>query len=144
MLNMMRTNGKMTLTFNIEKYKELLTIYLPKLIRTEAENQEALAIVEELMHRNRTPEENELYHLLITLIEKFEQEYYQINQQSNPQSMILFLLEESGKSITDLQACLNSKSAVDDILQRQEKITVEESKKIADFFNVDPSLFTAS
>lgn len=114
MVNMMRKTGKMTLTFNPEKYKELLTAYLPKPIRTEAENQEALAIVEELMHRKRTPEENELYHLLITLIEKFEQEYYQINQQSNPQSMILFLLEESGKSITDLQACLGSKISVDD------------------------------
>ncbi len=134
----------MTLTFNPEKYKELLTTYLPKLIRTEAENLEALAIVEELMHRNRTPEENELYHLLITLIEKFEQEYYQINQPSNPQSMILFLLEESGKNITDLQACLGSKSAVDDILQGQEKITVEQSQKIADFFHVDPSLFKAN
>ncbi|MGB3204959.1 MAG: hypothetical protein WBB28_08230 [Crinalium sp.] len=134
----------MTLIFNSEKYQELLTTYLPKLIRTEAENQEALAIVEELMHRNRTPEENELYYLLITLIEKFEQEYYQINQQGNPQSMILFLLEESGKRITDLQACLGSKSAVDDILQGQEKITVEQSQKIADFFHVDPSLFKAN
>jgi HTH-type transcriptional regulator/antitoxin HigA len=134
----------MTLTFNQEKYKELLITYLPKLIKTEAENQEALAIVEELMHRKRTPEENELYHLLITLIEKFEQEYYQTNQQSNPQSMILFLLEESGKSITDLQTYLGAKSSVDNILQGQEKITVEQAKKIAVFFHVDPSLFNAN
>ncbi|HEY9691013.1 MAG TPA: hypothetical protein V6D15_02285 [Oculatellaceae cyanobacterium] len=133
----------MTLIFNPEKYKELLTTYLPRLIRTEAENQQALAIVEELMHRKRTPEENELYHLLITLIEKFEQEYYQINQQSNPQSMILFLLEESGKNITDLQACLGSKNSVDNIMQGKDKISVEESKKIADFFHVDPRLFIA-
>ncbi len=131
----------MTLIFNSEKYQELLTTYLPKLIRTESENQAALTIVEELMHRKRTPEENELYHLLITLIEKFEEEYYQINQPSNPQSMILFLLEESGKSITDLQAFLGSKSSIENILQGQEKITVEEAKKIADFFHVDPSLF---
>lgn len=47
------------------------------LIRNEEENEKALAIVEELMHRqNRSLEENELYDLLITLIEKFEQEYY--------------------------------------------------------------------
>ena len=67
----------MTLTFNPEKYKELLFNYQPKIIRTETENEKALAIVEELMHRkNRTPEEEDLYELLITLIEKFEQEYY--------------------------------------------------------------------
>lgn len=51
----------MTLTFNREKYKELLTAYLPKLIKTEAENEQALGIMEDLMHRKRTPEEYELY-----------------------------------------------------------------------------------
>jgi HTH-type transcriptional regulator/antitoxin HigA len=74
---MIRRNKKMTLTFNPEKYKEILFNYQPKIIRTEVENEKALAIVEELMHRkDRTPEEEELYELLITLIEKFEQEYY--------------------------------------------------------------------
>ena len=74
---MIRRNKKMTLAFNPEKYKELLFNYQPKIIRTEAENEKALAMVEELMHRkDRTPEEEELYELLITLIEKFEQEYY--------------------------------------------------------------------
>ncbi|MEH1817860.1 MAG: hypothetical protein V7L31_01985 [Nostoc sp.] len=67
----------MTLTFNPDKYKDLLTAYLPKLIKTEAENEQALGIGEDLMHRERTPEKDELYQLLITLIEKFEQEYYQ-------------------------------------------------------------------
>ena len=67
----------MTLTFNAEKYKELLFNYQPKIIRTEVENEKALVIVEELMHKkDRTIEEEELYELLITLIEKFEQEYY--------------------------------------------------------------------
>jgi hypothetical protein len=57
---MVRKVGKMTLTFNSHKYQELLIRYQPKIIRTEAENEKALAIVEELMHRsNRSPEENE-------------------------------------------------------------------------------------
>ncbi len=74
---MIKRNKKMTLTFNPEKYKELLFNYQPKIIRTEVENEKALAIVEELMHRkDRTPEEQELYELLIILIEKFEQKYY--------------------------------------------------------------------
>jgi HTH-type transcriptional regulator/antitoxin HigA len=92
----------MTLTFNPDKYKELLTVYLPKVIKTESENEQALIIVEDLMHRKRSPEENELYQLLITLIEKFEQEYYQSNQQNNPSSMLLFLLEQSEKLIYKL------------------------------------------
>lgn len=67
----------MTLTFNPEKYKELLFNYQPKIIRTEVENEKALAIIEELMYKkDRTPDDEELYELLIILIEKFEQEYY--------------------------------------------------------------------
>ena len=63
----------MTLTLNPDKYIQLLVQYQPKLIKTEAENERALAIVEDLMHRqNRSLEENELYELLIALIEKFE------------------------------------------------------------------------
>ncbi|AFZ59233.1 hypothetical protein H6G54_02420 [Anabaena cylindrica FACHB-243] len=131
----------MTLTFNPEKYKELLTAYLPKIIKTEAENEEALAIVEDLMHRERSPEEDELYQLLITLIEKFEQEYYQINQQNNPQSMLLFLLDDSGKNKVDLQVFLGSESLVDNILNGKQKINIELSQKLGEFFNVEASLF---
>ncbi|MFM6148245.1 MAG: hypothetical protein ACKPBD_02905 [Dolichospermum sp.] len=39
----------------------------------------------------------------VTLIEKFELEYYGTNQENNPLSMILFLLEQSDKTIDDLQ-----------------------------------------
>jgi HTH-type transcriptional regulator/antitoxin HigA len=131
----------MTLTFNPEKYKELLTAYLPKIIKTEAENEQALVIVEDLMHRKRSAEEDELYQLLITLIEKFEQEYYQINQQNNPQSMLLFLLDESGKNKVDLQAVLGSESLVDNILNGKEKITLELAQKLGDFFHVEAGLF---
>ncbi|MTJ28789.1 type II toxin-antitoxin system HigA family antitoxin [Aphanizomenon sp. UHCC 0183] len=131
----------MTLTFNPDKYKELLTVYLPKVIKTEAENEQALAIVEDLMHRKRSPEENELYQLLITLIEKFEQEYYKPNQQNNPQSMLLFLWEQSDQNKTDLQTVLGSETLVDDILNGNQKINPELTQKLADFFHVEASIF---
>jgi HTH-type transcriptional regulator/antitoxin HigA len=131
----------MTLTFNPDKYKELLTAYLPKLIKTEAENEQALAIVEHLMHRKRTPEENELYQLLITLIEKFEQEHYQLNQQNKPASMLLFLLEESDQNREDLVAVLGTEDIVNNIFNGQEKINAEQARKLGEFFHVESSLF---
>ncbi len=52
-------------------------------------------MVEELMHqRDRTPEEDELYELLIVLIEKFEQEYYAPAATAMPRSILLFLMEQ--------------------------------------------------
>ncbi len=131
----------MTLNFNPDKYKELLIAYLPKLIKSEAENEQALRIVEDLMHRERTPEEDELYQLLITLIEKFEQEYYQPMQQNNPLSMLLFILEESERSRDDLVAVLGTEVLLDNILNGQQEINTEQARKLAEFFHVESSLF---
>ncbi len=73
----------MNLSFNPDKYRELLIKYQSKLIRTEEENERALAIIEELMHcPNRSLEENELYNLLINLIEKFERKFYSPERRS--------------------------------------------------------------
>lgn len=133
----------MTLTFNQEKYRELLIAYLPKLIKTEAENEQALAIVEDLMHRERTPEENELYQLLITLIEKFEQENYHFDMtSSSTESLLLFLFEQSNKDKDDLQAFLGLETSVDDIIEGRQSITPEQAQKLGAFFHVEPSLFT--
>ena len=132
----------MTVTFNPEKYSELLVKYQPKLIRTEAENEKALAIVEQLMHQsNRTTEENELYELLVTLIEKFEQEFYQPLNASNPHSMLLFLMEQKGIESKDLVRILGNEDIVADILEAKRKISHEEAIALGTFFGVDESLF---
>jgi HTH-type transcriptional regulator / antitoxin HigA len=81
----------MTLTFNRDKYKELLSEYQPKIIKTAVENEEALTIVEQLMHlQDRTPEQDAIYELLVVLIERFEQEFYKPNSESNPERCWLF------------------------------------------------------
>jgi HTH-type transcriptional regulator/antitoxin HigA len=118
-----------------------MNIAVPKIIRTEAENEEALAIVQDLMHRERSPEEDELYQLLITLIEKFEQEYYQLDEQTNPYFMLLFLLDQSGKTREDLEVLLESKDLTNRILNEKAQITPEQAQKLGDFFHVDSSLF---
>jgi HTH-type transcriptional regulator/antitoxin HigA len=41
----------MTLTFDKTQYSQLLFQYQPKIIKTEAENEKALTIVERLMHQ---------------------------------------------------------------------------------------------
>lgn len=83
----------MTRTFNAESYGKLLALYQPKTISTEEENEQAIALAEELEHRpNKTPEEETLLELLITLIEKFEDKYYPIPK-GTASSMLLHLME---------------------------------------------------
>ena len=132
----------MTATFNPEKYKELLSQYQPKIIRTEAENEKALAVVEELMHRcNRIPEEDELYELLITLIEKFEQEYYQRQTLISPESRLQFLLEQRDLKPEDLVELIGSQEKVNDLIKGLTTITKEQATVLAQYFKVDQSVF---
>jgi HTH-type transcriptional regulator / antitoxin HigA len=132
----------MTLIFNQEKYQELLVKYQPKIIRTETENEKALAIVEQLMHQeNRSPEEDELYDLLITLIEKFEREYYSPGDNSSPRSMLLFLMEQKGIKQSDLVGVIGSKGIVSEVVNGKREISKAQAKTLGDFFQVDPGLF---
>jgi HTH-type transcriptional regulator/antitoxin HigA len=132
----------MTLTFNSDKYSQLLVKYQPKLIRTEEENERALAIVEELMHSpNRSAEENELYELLITLIEKFEREFYSPGNASTPHSMLLFLMEQQNIKQEDLVGVIGSEEVVAEVIKGKREMTQEQAEAIGKLFNVEPSLF---
>lgn len=132
----------MTLTFNRNKYGELLFQYQPKLIRTEAENEKALAIVETLMHcSNRSPEENELFALLITLIEKFEQEHYFPGVDSTPQSRLLFLMEQRQLQRADLIELLGSEDAIAAVMSGDREMSTFQARALGAFFHVDPGLF---
>ncbi|MBP0021306.1 MAG: transcriptional regulator [Cyanobacteria bacterium SBLK] len=132
----------MTLTFDRREYGKLLAQYQPRLIKTETENEEALAIVEELMHRKiRSPEENALYDLLVVLIEKFEENFYHPGEASNPHSMLSFLMEQQAIALPDLADVLGSEDIVQEILDKRKAIDAEQAKKLAVFFQVDASVF---
>ena len=132
----------MTLTFNPDKYKELLSLYQPKIIRNEADNENALAIVEEFMHqRDRTPEEDELYELLIALIEKFEQEYYAPGATATPNSILLFLMEQRELQAADLVGLMGSEEKVYEVVNGDRDIGKELALILGSFFHVEASLF---
>ena len=129
-------------TFNSEKYGELLSQYQPKLIRTEAENEKALVIVEALIHRpNRSLEENELFALLITLIEKFEQDHYLPGAASTPRSRLLFLMEQRQLKPADLISLLGSEDALAAVMNGDREISTFQARALGAFFHVDPGLF---
>jgi HTH-type transcriptional regulator / antitoxin HigA len=139
---MIRSNGKMTLTFNIDRYKDLLSEYQPKLIKTEAENEQALMGIEKLMHTpKRTPEQDELYELLVVLVERFEQDFYQVSQKNNPLSMLLFLMDQRDMTSSELVGIFGSQLVVDNVLAGVSDIDRSQSKLLGDFFHVDSMLF---
>jgi HTH-type transcriptional regulator / antitoxin HigA len=132
----------MTLTFSPTQYSELRSRHQPKLIKTEAENDRALAVVEDLMHRpDLTPEEDELLNLLVLLIERFETEFYQCGAASTPHSMLEFLMEQQDITQADLLPIFTSESEVQDVLKGDRDLTITQVKALATRFNVKPNAF---
>ena len=132
----------MTLTFNPEKYKEVLSEYQPKLIKTEAENERALAIVEQLINSpDLSPEQEEIYELLVILIERFEQEFYKPDRSKNSGSMLSFLMDQRDFNPIDLVPIFASEAAVEEAISGRTNIDSYTADRLAELFHVDASLF---
>jgi HTH-type transcriptional regulator / antitoxin HigA len=132
----------MTLTFNVDRYKDLLSEYQPKLIKTEQENEQALKVIEKLMHLpERTPEQDELYELLVVLVERFEQNFYQPTQASNPLSMLLFLMDQRDMEPSELVGIFGSQAAVDNVVAGKVAIDRPQAELLGQLFHVDTQLF---
>lgn len=130
----------MTRTFNKESYATLLAQYQPKIIETEEENEAAIQMAESLEHRNRTLEEDTLLELLVTLIEKFEEEHYPLPE-GYPRSMLLHLMEAQSITQDDLVAVFGSRGGVSEILNGKQSISKAQAQALGEFFHVSPELF---
>jgi HTH-type transcriptional regulator / antitoxin HigA len=131
----------MTLTINSEIYASLLAKYQPKVIKTDEENETAIALAEELAHRpNKTSEESALLELLIALIEKYEDETYTMGD-STPHSLLLHLMEARGLKQADLVGILGSSGVTSEVINGKREISKAQAKALGDFFKVEPGLF---
>ncbi|MEA5504406.1 transcriptional regulator [Halotia wernerae UHCC 0503] len=132
----------MTRTFNPESYGKLLAEYQPKIITTEEENEQAIALAQDLDHRpNRTSEEEMLLELLVTLIDKFEETHYPIPQ-GTPNSMLMHLMDARDMTPEALALVIGSLEVALQIVNGDRTINKTEAKALADYFHVDVSLFT--
>jgi HTH-type transcriptional regulator/antitoxin HigA len=138
---MIGINGKMTRTFNTEFYGKLLAEHQPKTINTEEENEQAIALAQDLEYRpNRTPEEDMLLELLVTLIEKFEETYYPIPKGTS-HSMLKHLMDARSLTPEALAGVVGSLEVVQEMINGSHTINKAEAEALADYFHVDAGLF---
>lgn len=133
-------------TIDPKKYARLLAKTLPRAIDSEEENERFLAIVDKLMskgEKGRSPEEDALLGLLVTLIEKFEMEHYQLEKTSTstPLSILKELMGARGAKPRDLWSVLGSKGLASEILNGKRAISKRSAKALAEFFHVPAELF---
>ncbi|KAF3887837.1 MULTISPECIES: helix-turn-helix domain-containing protein [Nostocales] len=131
----------MTLTINSDVYSQLLSKYQPRIIKTEAENEEFLEVVEELLARQKlTPEESTILELLVKLIEDFENKHYQLNH-STPRSRMIHLMEAQNIKKDNLVKVFGSSDIVDKVLNGELEIDSQQALALGKLLYVDSSLF---
>ncbi len=134
----------MTLTFNREQYTELLIKYQPKVIETETEYRQALAVVEYFVFKKeRSLEELALYDLALMLVKDYESKICPMDnwRTQSPTEMLQYLLESSGKKQSDLVGIIGSSGIVSEVVNGKRSISKSQAKKLGELFQVSPSLF---
>ncbi len=129
--------------FDTRAYGRLLSKAHPGVIKTDAENDRLLGIVENLMAKGETrlsAEEEALLELLLNLIHDYERERYPIPP-SPPHEMVSQLMEQRGLTPADLGPLLGGKSRVSEVLSGKRGVSKEQAKRLAAFFEVGVELF---
>ncbi|MEP7038577.1 MAG: helix-turn-helix domain-containing protein [Acidobacteriota bacterium] len=127
---------------NPNKYGRLLSKTLPTVIKTEAENDRAILLVEKLLEKGDkiSPEENALLDLLWNLIADFEERFYQ-PRDASPQEVLIEMMNARDLKQKDLIEVFGSKSRVSEAVSGKREITKLQAKALAEFFKVSVELF---
>ena len=129
-------------TLTESAYGVLLSQFRPRVIKTEAENERAIAELEALdtLGRRLTPEEEALADLLTMLVEQFEEVHYPLGHAS-PLDALRELMEVRSLRQRDLIPIFGASSVVSDVLNGKRSISKAHARKLAEFFHVPVSLF---
>jgi HTH-type transcriptional regulator/antitoxin HigA len=123
-------------------YGKLLSQARPRVIKTEAENERALAELEALdtLGRPLTREEEALADLLTVLIQQFEEVRYPLGHAS-PIDALRDFMEARSLRQRDLIPIFGASSVVSDVINGKRSISKNHARKLAEFFHVPVSMF---
>ena len=125
-----------------KEYVQLLTTVKPKVIETEEENEFYLMEVSKLMQlgENLSPAQEQLLRLLVSLIENFEDQHYQLTP-ATPLEILTELIGEKGLKQKDLLPVFGSQGIASEVLNGKRSISKAQAKALGEFLKVSPALF---
>ncbi len=105
-----------------------------KIIKTEADYDEALAVIDELLkisEENLTEDQTDELELISTLVEKYENEHYPVSL-PDPIEAVKFRMEQDGLTQKDLQKYIGSASKVSEVLNRKRPLSLSMIRALHD------------
>ena len=124
------------------EYAALLSSTLPSVIRSEAENERYIAVLEELDSKGNqmTAAERRLADLLTLLIEDFEEKHYALRA-SSPVDVLAELMTANSLKQKDLVDIFGTPSIVSEVLHGKRQFTTEHIRRLSRRFHVSPEVF---
>lgn len=123
------------------QYKRLVSKALPRPVDTEEECARVLAIIEPMMNKDRTAEEDVLFRLLVGLVQEYEDRTMPVPE-APPDETLRYLLAHSGMKQSELGSLWGtSKSYTSGIVNGKRPISKKQAKLLAEHFKVSVELF---
>jgi HTH-type transcriptional regulator / antitoxin HigA len=122
-------------------YIDLLQKFPPRPIKSEVEFLAVQEVIDTLLDSSEiTPEKQDYINVLGILVHEYEEKCVQIPDLCGVE-LLKALIDEFNLKQKDLVPIFKTESIVSAILNGQRRFTVEHIEKLADFFNVSPSVF---
>jgi HTH-type transcriptional regulator / antitoxin HigA len=123
------------------EYQALVSRTIPHIIRTEAENEHYIHVLESLCASpHPTAAQKELVELLTLLVEDFEERHYALKPAS-PIEHIVELMEANNLKQKDLVDIFGTASIVSEVLNGKRHLTTDHIRRLSERFHVSPELF---
>lgn len=128
------------MSFNQEKYLELLNLYVPKPIETEEEYEFYLISFEKIFFAEKSKENDAIILVLALLIENYENEHYP-EPELEPLELLKGFMELHDLKQRDLVGILGSKGVVSEVINGKREITKAQAKKLGERFGISYKSF---
>jgi HTH-type transcriptional regulator / antitoxin HigA len=124
-----------------DNYRTLINQFLPRPIKNEEDFQATQKVIDSLIDKSElTAEEEEYLHLLGTLVSEYEQTLEPIADIYGVE-LLKVLMQERGLTETDLIPIFGHQNLVFDIINQNQKLSVEQIEKLSNFFAISPGSF---
>jgi HTH-type transcriptional regulator / antitoxin HigA len=134
----------MTQTINLKVYSQLVAEVMPKIVETEAEYEQFLAVAERLTFKqNQTPEESALYDLVTMLVETYETQHYPIERASTIE-VLEHIIESSGIDRSELAEIFGDDAILERVLAGRDVINISQAQALGERFKLSPQIFLNS
>ena len=126
------------------QYRELVTKFPPRPIRTKAAHARALKLVDRLMTKaSRSHAEEELMEVWSTLIGQYEEQHFDIPSVS-PAELLAHCIQSRGITNAELSRQVGiPRQRITDAIHGRRPLSGHNAIRVAEFFKLQPSVFVS-